>query len=378
MKKATIVLILTCFTMCKQKVHSDDVIFVDIDRPEISSIFDYFRSIELIPLETSSDALIADISKIIVHGDRYYMLDQPQQIIFVFDQNGKFLFKINKQGKGPEEYLSVIDININPFTYNLELLDPYGPVHIYDLKGNYIETKRIAYPKLQAVHQFAPVGNHSYVFYAIFQAKKIIYFNIDEKKLQHEEFEEERYLGSFASNSLYKYQDEWYFFRPIHPVVYKIGKEQLEPAFQFDFGAYTQEGTTAVFSDEALMGSLSKRVKELFAQFPYLIHAVRHNSKYVFATLSRKDINHWANIIYDKSTGKTKYIIDFSEKVLFNSHRGEEVIVTDEYVLMSIQWVDLEDRVTKEMLDDENKDILEKVLKSKNELNPILIKYWFK
>jgi hypothetical protein len=109
-----------------------------------------------------------------------------------------------------------------------------------------------------------------------------------------------------------------------------------------------------------------------------VIHAVRHNSKYVFASLSLKELNHRANIIYDKSTGKSKFILDFTEQVAFNSYRGEEIIVTDEYVLMPVQWIDLEKRITKEMLDDKNKEIFEKLLGAEMELNPILIKYRFK
>jgi hypothetical protein len=45
---------------------------------------------------------------------------------------------------------------------------------------------------------------------------------------------------------------------------------------------------------------------------------------------------------------------------------------------MPCQWVDLEKRITKEMLDDRNKEIFEELLQSEMELNPILIKYWFK
>ncbi len=197
------------------------------------------------------------------------------------------------------------------------------------------------------------------------------------RKLLYKEFEENEELGSFATNNLYQYQDDWYFFRPIHPVVYKIEKERLEVAFQFDFGTYSREGTTAIFSEEAKK-ILSKRIDELFDQFSYLIQTVRHNSKYVFASLFWKDPNHKANIVYDKSTGKSKFILDFAEQVVFNSYRGEEIIVTDEYVLMPSQWVDLEKRITKEMLDDKNKKIFEKLLQAEVEQNPILIKYWFK
>ena len=104
---------------------------------------------------------------------------------------------------------------------------------------------------------------------------------------------------------------------------------------------------------------------------------MRHNSKYIFASLYWKDTDHKANIICDKSTGKSKFILDFTEDVEFNSYRGEEIIVTDEYVLMVSQWVDLEKRITKEMLDDKQKVVFEELLQAKMEQNPVLIKYWF-
>lgn len=376
MKKAFILFIVISFTMCKQKPQTDGAIFVDLDRPEKVSLFDYFRSIELIPLETSSDVLIVGISKMIVHDDKYYVLDKNQCIIFVFDETGKFLYKIGKRGQGVGEYVFIEDFNINPFSGKLEILEPYGKVHVYDLSGNYIETKQITFPGFRVAHTLAAIDEQTHVFYTMFEPEKIIYFNLHEQKLLHQEFKENRRLGSFSNNP-YQYQGDWFFFRPVHPVVYKMGSRKLEAAFRFDFGTYTREGTTAVFSKESER-SLSKCVEELFDQFPYLIHSVRHNSKYVFASLSRIDLDDKVNVIYDRASGKSKYISEFTEKVQFNSYRGEEIIVTDEYVLMPCQWVDIEKRITKEMLDDKQKKIFEELLKSDMEENPILIKYWFK
>lgn len=376
MNKLFILSFVICFTMCTPKPQTGDAIFVDLDRPEKASLFDYFRSIELIPLETSPDAFIAGISKMIVHQNNYYTLDKTQCLIFVFDKTGKFLFKIGKKGQGSGEYSFIEDFTINPFSGNLEILEPYGRIHIYDLSGNFIETKRIAYPGFRVAHTLAVLDKDIYVSHSMFEPKKIIYFNLDEKKLLHEEFEEDTPIGSY-SNIPYQYQDDWFFFRPVHPVVYKIGEKQLEVAFQFDFGAYTREGTTAVFSQESER-NFSKRTEEMFDQFSYMIQSVRHNSKYIFASLFWKSENQRANIIYDKSSGKSKYILDFDEQVWFNSYRGEDIIVTDEYALMPIQWVDLEKRLTKEMLDDKQKEVLEELLQTEMEQNPILIKYWFK
>ena len=45
---------------------------------------------------------------------------------------------------------------------------------------------------------------------------------------------------------------------------------------------------------------------------------------------------------------------------------------------MPSQWVDIEKRITKEMLDDKQKNVFEELLQAEMEQNPILIKYWFK
>jgi hypothetical protein len=363
--------------MCTPKPQDGNVISVDLDRSEKASLFDYFRSIELIPLETSPDILVNGFSKIVVHHDCYYALDKPLCVIFVFDKTGKFLFRIGTKGQGAGEYSFIEDFNINPFSGNVEILEPYGRIHIYDTSGNFIETKRIAYPGFVVAHSLAALDSTTYVSQSVFAPKKILYFNLDEQKLLHEEFEESRSIGAFARYP-YQYGNDWFLFRPFHPVVYKMGKEGLEAAFQFDFGKYAKDGRTAVLSKEAERNNFPKKVEEMYAQFSCMIQSVRHNDKYIFASLFWENNDNRANIIYDKSTGKAKYIREFDEKVWFNSYWGEEIIITDEYALMSIQWVDLKKRVTKEMLDDKQQAILTELLQADIEQNPVLIKYWFK
>lgn len=349
---------------------------VDLDNPEKASLFDYFRSIELIPLETSPDVLVKGFTKMVVHQGNYYALDKPQSIIFAFDPTGKCLFKIDKKGQGVGEYSFIEDFIINPYNGYLELLEPYGEIHRFDLSGNYVESKRVTYPGFRVVHTLAALDSSVYVFHTCFEPKKIIYYNLTEQKLLHDEFEEDREIGSY-SNDPYLYGNKWFFFRPFHPVVYRLGKEKLEPAFRFDFGKYDTEGRTVTLSKET-QRNFSKRTEEIFDQFSYMLQSVRHNQKYIFASLLWKDEDHKGNIIYNKETGETKYVLNFDENVWFNSYRGEEVIVTDEYVLMPIQWVDLEKRVTKDMLEEKQQAILEELLQADMEQNPVLIKYYFK
>ncbi len=376
MEKFLFVLSILCFTMCRPNPEINDAIVVDLKKVEKASLFDYFDSIELIPLETSSDVLIVAISKMQYYNKKYYMLDPVQSTIFVFDNEGNFVSKIDKKGQGDGEYTFIQDFIINPFTDNIEILEPTGIVRDFDIKGNYIGKKQINYPNFRSVHSIAAINSNTHVFYSMFQPNKIIYYNLVEEKLLHEEFEESYRLGSF-SNIPYQYQNDWFFFRPIDLEVYKLETKGLEVVFRFDFGLDSRKGSDIIFSKESER-NYNSSIKAIFEQSPYIIHSVRHNNKYVIVSISINDINNRSNIIYDRVSNKSKLIDTFTENVLFNSYRMEEIIVTDEYVLMPIQWVELEKRVKKEMLNDQQKNTFEKLINSEMEENPILIKYWFK
>ncbi|MDR3094246.1 MAG: 6-bladed beta-propeller, partial [Bacteroidales bacterium] len=295
-------MVLCCAACHRTQQGNDNTIYVDIDRPDKASLFDYFRSVELIPMETDTNVLVQGIAKVVYHQDRYYALDKPQSIVFVFDRQGKYLYKISKRGNGPGEYDFINDMNINTFSGNIELLSPYGLINEYDLSesSNFVKASRITYPNFRAVHQLAPLSKDLYVFYSMFEPKKIIYYDLDKKELIHEMFEEDRDIGSFGYDNIYSCHGEWFFFRPFHTSVYKIGNEQLEESFRFDLGQYTQEGKKIHMSEEALRNPRLKFYEEALAQYLYLIREVGHNHQYVLAQLSWKEKDNLVNIMYDK------------------------------------------------------------------------------
>ena len=96
---------------------------------------------------------MAQIDKVLVHKKTIYLLDARQNIVFVFNDNGNFLFKINQKGRGPEEYNFLNDININPYEQTLELLDPMGNLLTFDTTGKFIA--KVSLPKeIPAYHKF--------------------------------------------------------------------------------------------------------------------------------------------------------------------------------------------------------------------------------
>lgn len=84
------------------------------------------------------------ISKITYSNDRYYVLDGPRALkrLFIFDNQGKIITKIDKRGRGPEEYLSIADFSVkNDTIYILDNLKVQ--IVEYDLQGQHLRSRPI-------------------------------------------------------------------------------------------------------------------------------------------------------------------------------------------------------------------------------------------
>ena len=82
-------------------------------------------------METSDDCLIGNAHKVLIKNERVYISDFSKAMaLFVFDLNGKFIFKISKRGQGPGEYISFRDFDVNS----------KGDIFMFDLFGKKILT----------------------------------------------------------------------------------------------------------------------------------------------------------------------------------------------------------------------------------------------
>jgi len=75
----------------------------------IDSIID---KIEIIPLQLNTESILSRIEKLVNFDNRYFIKDDQKKDIFCFNHKGKFLYKINKYGKGQDEYNEITDFFI--------------------------------------------------------------------------------------------------------------------------------------------------------------------------------------------------------------------------------------------------------------------------
>jgi hypothetical protein len=118
--KQTILFSILLFLMmqsCVNKESSNDdpfkgvPIVIDIDSVKADSL--RLSHIRFVPLETTDECLIGYANKILIRNNKIYVADfRKAMALFVFDMNGKYLFKISRRGQGPGEYISFYDFDI--------------------------------------------------------------------------------------------------------------------------------------------------------------------------------------------------------------------------------------------------------------------------
>ena len=88
------------------------------------------KSVDYIKLDSSDP--IGTINKMIVTSDKIFIMDaHVAQRIFVFDKTGNLLFRIKNKGRGPKEYLSIRDMQVDTIRNEILVNDALARSYLY-------------------------------------------------------------------------------------------------------------------------------------------------------------------------------------------------------------------------------------------------------
>ena len=137
-------LALLCFSSCQSNEPSGTPVqnvVLDLDLDQKLFLSEIADSIEIIPLEQTDGSDIGEVWRIIPYKGRFYILNAINNYyihyVLVFDNQGRFIYKLDKRGQGPGEYTSLNDIAIDPLKDELVLLTASHGIFRFDLNGNF-------------------------------------------------------------------------------------------------------------------------------------------------------------------------------------------------------------------------------------------------
>jgi hypothetical protein len=138
---STLVIILLVVVGCRDKQSTDDLISVDVSKSHSQKkelTLQDFMDVEYIALETTNDfvnqGVVMDI------GKKFILVKNRSDDgdIFVYDRTGKALRKINRLGRGGEEYTHIFHIILDEDNSEMFVNDEYlRKLFVYDLYGNF-------------------------------------------------------------------------------------------------------------------------------------------------------------------------------------------------------------------------------------------------
>lgn len=281
-----LLLLMVCTHGCIQKnaqvettIIEDNVkmkLAFEIDEKRFLNNFDLiFQKARIIKLETNSESLIYEPQKIEYNNNKIYIIDSYSEYsVTCFDENGKFKFKLKKLGRGPEEYISFYDANINKYTGDIELLVKGKQIMVYDSIGSYKQTIRLPYfadkfCSLKGVRFFYK----NYTIENLNQDESFRLYSMDsvgniEKYLK---FKADGYgVKTTGHYNFSRYNDnEYRFIERYNDTIYSISAKGIEAICNVNFSGYENNKPTDFLSNVDKYPDREKSAKEM--SIPFLL-----------------------------------------------------------------------------------------------------------
>lgn len=222
----------TLFAGCHPKPLSTASEQVTYPGAILSSLTELMDAIEVIRLQHGDSILTDDRVRLLQQDSSFYLVDiLGEQNIYRFAYDGRFLNKIGEKGQGPEEFSSMLDIDIEEKSDCVHVLSqPYCTIVCYSKNGTFKERKTGGYPRKRFLQVgkrlLAGYGDRTLLLYLndslhVTDSVRLIQFFMDKIPYPIQKF------SSFADRSFF-----WQF--PF-PTIHRIISDTVQQALFFDF-----------------------------------------------------------------------------------------------------------------------------------------------
>jgi hypothetical protein len=320
---AAILLFVACTPSDKQKENP-----INLDRNDVVSIKEFVDSIRVIQLETTDSCLISRIYKVIYDDHKFYILDGIQECVFCFNQNGKFLYKIARFGQGPNEYLTIGDINMDPYHNKVLLVDAsLGNLFQFDPNGTLASVIHLP-AEIRAYNRIYPINSDTIAFLSMNRYNVVLYSR-KVNAIISKQYDFDQKNRSFMSFAAYTYNDQ-VFFLPA-PTVDVIDLSSGKIAYRWNFGK--KNNTPKQIETVLNMERGKHKYFEEGLLNSYILSCYESNRyRYCIVGLP-KGVSDVHNVFLDKKTGKS-YVYTTTKEGIYDAQinfSGESMILFDRH-----------------------------------------------
>ena len=246
---------------------------IDIEDASTVKISNLFDELDYIRLETNDTLLISGIRKLIVQDGLIYI--SSNNAILTFDLSGKFVRKLDKKGKGPDEYLSISDFIIDGENQMIEIFDSRAKtMRYYNFNGDKVGEVFIGFD----AQSFIKLKD-KYLFYCgniigDLNKYKLVYYDIDENEIIKQyipiDLKEADYLHIGDDMNFSVFNDSITFWHSLNDTIYHVDEENINPRIIVESGE-------------------NKIPESLFeADYPSIVQFASklHNSDFIYGTVN--------------------------------------------------------------------------------------------
>lgn len=239
---------------------------------------------DAIPLETTDDCLIKNISVLEESSDFYWLISD--NLIYKFDKSGRFLQHIGAVGQGPEEYVSAKAIQPVEKEHSLYVMDYFGrKMTVYDFDGRFLHSFKL--PEETWMDNFRYKNGKIYYLTTGNSVMPDLYcYDVQAARMdtlckRDREMGTEGFMGQTFT---YDLDDCLYMFHYFNDTVYRVGENRIEPAWLFRTGkmkwSYDELTLTADFTTKVRPDGPRVQIFDLFETKGYA---------FAFYTVSKYD-----------------------------------------------------------------------------------------
>jgi len=194
-----------------------------------------------IPLETSDESIIGEISTIVPCQDGFFVMDRFLQISY-FDINGKFMRRIARKGQGPGEYTSIHAIDVSEYDKTIHLFDGNSRrILVYTFNNEFLRAIKINIGVTKIMKtSWGYIAYANPVLNSGQETAVITTLAEDGEELNVLQYKKVEHSSPWVISPILKnFNEKYYYYPPLQDTLYSVQVDKIVPEYIFPKGKYS-------------------------------------------------------------------------------------------------------------------------------------------